>query len=112
MYLRFFRWAFDRLDNKAGGIVAFVTNRSYIDAINTDGFRAAVCGEFDYLYVLDMKGDIHKNPASGGNVFNILTGVAILFAVKLPRKKARSGKKRAALFYYTLRDEDTRDEKL
>ncbi|MDR1787834.1 MAG: N-6 DNA methylase [Treponema sp.] len=112
MYMRFFRWAFDRLDAKAGGIVAFVSNRSYIDAIYTDGFRASVCGEFDYLYVLDLKGDIRKNPASGGNVFGILTGVAILFAVKLPRQKARSGKKRAALFYHTLRDEDTREDKL
>jgi len=112
MYMRFFRWAFDRLDNQAGGIVAFVTNRSYIDAIYTDGFRAAVCCEFDFLYVFDMKGDIRKNPASGGNVFNILTGVAILFAVKLPRQKARSGKKRAALFYHSLPDEDSREEKI
>ncbi|GAB6392811.1 MAG: adenine specific DNA methyltransferase/N-6 DNA methylase [Treponematales bacterium] len=115
MYLRFFRWAFDRLDEKSGGIVAFVSNRSYIDAINTDGFRARAEAEFDFLYVFDTQSDVRKNPRISGtkyNVFGIQTGVAILFAVKLPRKKARSGKKKAALYYHTLRDEDTREEKL
>ena len=37
MYARFFRWASDRLDDD--GIIAFITNRSFIDSRTFDGFR-------------------------------------------------------------------------
>ena len=37
MYARFFRWAADRLDEN--GIMAFITNRSFIDSRTFDGFR-------------------------------------------------------------------------
>jgi predicted helicase len=91
MYLRFYRWAMDRLDPKTGGLIAFITNRSFIDAINTDGFRAAMEKEFDFLYVIDLQGDVRKNQAGAGksNVFGIMTGVAVLFAVKLPETRGK-----------------------
>ncbi|MDR2803702.1 MAG: hypothetical protein LBB22_05370, partial [Treponema sp.] len=56
----------DRLDNKNGSIVAFVSNRSFIDAINTDGFRTVIGEEFDYLYILDTQSDVRKNPKISG----------------------------------------------
>ena len=37
MYKRFMRWASDRLADD--GIIAFVTNRAYLDARQDDGFR-------------------------------------------------------------------------
>ena len=40
MYARFFRWASDRLDEN--GIVAFITNRSFIESRTFDGFRKVV----------------------------------------------------------------------
>ncbi len=40
MYARFYRWAFDRLDEN--GVVAFITNRSFIDSRTFDGFRRCV----------------------------------------------------------------------
>jgi predicted helicase len=40
MYARFYRWAMDRLDNN--GIIAFITNRSFIDSRTFDGFRKCV----------------------------------------------------------------------
>jgi predicted helicase len=111
MYLRFYRWAMDRLDNKNGGIVAFVSNRSFVDAINTDGFRAVIGREFDYLYILDTRSDVRKNPKISGaknNVFGIQTGVAIMFAVKRPHDPQTN----TVIHYYTMQDEDTREEKL
>jgi hypothetical protein len=44
MYARFFRWATDRLPDE--GILAFITNRSFIDSRTFDGFRAVVAREF------------------------------------------------------------------
>ncbi len=44
MYARFFRWASDRLADN--GILAFVTNRSFVESRTFDGFRKTVAQEF------------------------------------------------------------------
>jgi predicted helicase len=88
MFVRFFRWASDRVDEK--GIVSFITNRSFIDKRNFDGFRKILSTEFSDIYVVDLGGDWKtKGIGGGGNVFGIGTGVAISFLVK---KKSRSEK--------------------
>ncbi len=51
MYARFLRWASDRIDRN--GIVAFITNRSFIDARTFDGFRKVLVEEFDEIHVVD-----------------------------------------------------------
>lgn len=88
MYARFYRWSFDRLDNN--GIIAFVTNRSFIDSRTFDGFRKCVQDEFDYAYIIDTKSDVRANPKIAGtthNVFGIQTGVAIMFLVKRAKRE-------------------------
>ena len=83
MYKRFIRWASDRLADD--GIIAFVTNRAYIDAHQDDGFRKVAAGEFSDIYVLDLGSDVRRNPKISGtthNVFGIQTGVAIAFFVR------------------------------
>ena len=89
MYKRFIRWASDRLADD--GIIAFVTNRAYLDARQDDGFRKIVAQEFSDIYVLDLGSDVRRNPKISGtthNVFGIQTGVAIGFLV---REKAKIG---------------------
>lgn len=107
MYTRFFRWASDRL--AANGIVAFVTNRSFIDHRNFDGFRKVVAEEFSEIRVVDLGGDVRANPKLSGtkhNVFGIQTGVAISFLVK-------SSKRQGCRIFYTRRPErETAEEKL
>jgi len=83
MYSRFFRWASDRLDKN--GIVAFITNRSFIDSRTFDGFRKSLSEEFDHIYIVDTKSDVRANPKIAGtthNVFGIQTGVAVMFLIK------------------------------
>ncbi len=83
MYVRFYRWAADRL--KEEGVIAFVTNRSFLDAQNLDGFRKAVENDFSDIWVYDLGGDVRSDPSLSGtkhNVFGIQTGVAICFLVK------------------------------
>ncbi|HEV8113475.1 MAG TPA: type ISP restriction/modification enzyme [Planctomycetota bacterium] len=89
MYARFFRWASDRL--AANGVLAFVTNRSFVESRTFDGFRKVVGQEFAELYVVDLGGDVRANPKLSGtknNVFGIQTGVAISFLVKCRGSKA------------------------
>ena len=85
MYARFFRWASDRLDINGDGIIAFITNRSFIDSRTFDGFRKTVGKEFNEIWLLDLGGDVRANPKLSGtkhNVFGIQTGVAISFLVR------------------------------
>ena len=109
MYSRFFRWATGRLGED--GILAFITNSSFINARTFDGFRKVVAREFSEIYVVDLGGDVRKNPKLSGtthNVFGIQTGVAISFMVK--RKNSRSS---GCKIYYTRRPEmETAAEKL
>lgn len=88
MYSRFFRWASDRIDEN--GIVAFITNRNFIDSREADGFRRVVTDEFNDIYVVDLGGDVRADPRLSGtkhNVFGIQTGVAISFMVKRAKAK-------------------------
>jgi predicted helicase len=88
MYARFIRWASDRLS--PNGVLAFITNRSFINARTYDGFRKVVADEFSSIYVVDLGGDVRLNPKLSGpkhNVFAIQTGVAITFFVKSVSRK-------------------------
>jgi len=88
MYARFFRWASDRIDEN--GIVAFITNRSFIESRTFDGFRKMVADEFNEVYIIDLGGDVRADPKLSGtkhNVFGIQTGVAISFMVKCANAK-------------------------
>ena len=83
MYKRFLRWASDRLEDD--GIVAFITNRAYLDSRQDDGFRKIITQEFSDIYVLDLGSDVRRNPKISGtthNVFGIQTGVAVGFLVR------------------------------
>jgi predicted helicase len=83
MYTRFYRWASERLDRD--GIVAFITNNSFLDARTYDGFRKVVADEFSYIYLIDLGGNVRKNPKLSGtthNVFGIKAGVVIAFMVR------------------------------
>ena len=110
MYSRFYRWAFDRLDEN--GIIAFITNRSFIDSRTFDGFRKTVQDEFDYAYIIDTHSDVRANPKIAGtthNVFGIQAGVAIMFLVK---KYSKEKKKPCAIYYVDMPDEWRKEQKL
>ena len=88
MYARFLRWASDRLDEN--GVVAFITNRSFIESRTFDGFRKIVAQEFNEVCIVDLGGDARANPKLSGtthNVFGIQTGVAISFLVTNAKKQ-------------------------
>lgn len=83
MYARFYRWAMDRIGKQ--GIIALITNRSFIDSRTFDGFRKTVEKDFDFAYIIDTKSDVRANPKIAGtthNVFGIQTGVAVMFLIK------------------------------
>ena len=99
----------DRLQNN--GIIAFITNRSFIDSRAFDGFRKCVQDDFDFCYIIDTKSDVRANPKIAGtthNVFGIQTGVAIMFLV---RKEKRENKT-CHIQYISLDDFWPKEQKL
>ncbi|MFV0645216.1 MAG: DEAD/DEAH box helicase [Sphingomonadaceae bacterium] len=110
-YVRAIRWASDRI--KDAGVVAFVTNGSFIDAKNMDGLRKSLCNEFTSLYVFDLRGDQRTSGEAskreGGKVFGSgsRTPVAITLLVKNPDSEHSGGLK-----YYDIGDYLTREDKL
>ncbi|WP_107667130.1 N-6 DNA methylase, partial [Cyanothece sp. BG0011] len=83
MYSRFIRWGTDRLGDN--GIIAFVTNSSFINAKTFDGFRKIVSQDFSHIYIIDLDGDIRAGDNTG-NVFKVKIGIAISFMIKKKTK--------------------------
>jgi predicted helicase len=107
MYARFFRWATDRIGDQ--GVIAFITNRSFIESRTFDGFRKIALEEFNEIYVVDLGGDVRANPKLSGtkhNVFGIQTGVAISFFVKQFKKEG------CKVMYVRRPEMDTAEDKL
>lgn len=109
MYTRFIRWASDRLGDN--GVLAFVSNSSFLDATAFDGFRKVVAEEFNELRIVDLKGAIRgvsreEAKKQGGNVFGVKVGIAVWFFVK---NQARRGND---IFYYGCDPEMSASDKL
>jgi predicted helicase len=105
-YVKFFRWAADRLDGR-DGIVCFVSNNSFVDQIAFDGMRKHLMQDFTHVDHIDLHGNVRKNPKLSGtthNVFGIQVGVGITVAVRC------SGEKR--LRYHRVAEFWRKEEKL
>lgn len=104
-YIKAFRWATDRL--KDHGVIAFITNAGWIDSNAGAIFRGSLAKEFSDIYVMNLRGAIRSNMRNkeavkkeGGNIFNILTGVAITVLVK----KEKKDNKKTKIHYYSMED--------
>ena len=76
VYVKAWRWAFDRIGDE--GIVAYITNNSFVDDFTFDGMRRILTQDCDAIYVLNLGGNVRKNPRLSGtthNVFGIQLGV-------------------------------------
>ena len=84
MYVKFFRWATNRLKDR-DGIICFVSNNSFVDQHAFDGMRKHLARDFDQITHLDLHGNVRRNPKLSGtthNVFGIQVGVGITLGVK------------------------------
>ena len=83
-YIKAIRWASDRIGEE--GVVAFVTNNSFLDGVAFDGMRKHLADDFDAIYILDLGGNARKGlKVSEANVFGIRVGVSINLFVKTGR---------------------------
>ena len=95
-YVKAIRWASDRIGEE--GVVTFVTNSGFLDGVAFDGMRKHLADDFDAIYILNLSGNVRKNPKLSGtthNVFGIQVGVSVNFFIKR-RDNANS---QAEIFY-------------
>lgn len=101
-YIKAFRYASELV--KDNGIIAYVSNGAFVESLACDGMRKNLASEFDLIYVLDLGGNVRKNPRLSGtthNVFGIQVGVCITLLVKLPGK-SKDSKRTAKILYHAV----------
>lgn len=110
-YVRAFRWATDRIGNN-NGIIAFVTNGSFIDGNTADGFRKCLYDEFTTIYCFNLKGNQRTSGEvsrkEGGKIFGSgsRTPVAISILVR------NIDKNKHEIKYNDIGNYHSREEKL
>ena len=110
-YIRAFRWASDRIGDH--GVIAYVTNGSWIENAAMDGFRKTLDAEFSALWVFNLRGNARtsgeQRRKEKGNVFGegSRTPVSITLLVK---KEGHTGP--CAIHYQDIGDYFSREEKL
>ena len=106
------RWASDRVGEQ--GIVAFVTNGSWIDGNVDSGVRACLAEEFNSVYVLNLRGNQRtqgeRSRQEGGKVFGqgSRAPVAITILVRNPNADHDG----CRILYRDIGDYLKREEKL
>ena len=109
-YIRAFRWASDRIGNS--GIIAFVTNASFIRSNIAGGIRACFGEEFTDIWCFDLRGNQNTqgemSRREGGKIFGSKSKapVAITILIKNPNKKKHE------IHYKDIGDNLSRDQKL
>ena len=97
-YIKFIRFGQHLIDKNGSGILAYISNNSFIDGITHRQMRRHLLESFDKIYILDLHGNARKKETSldgspDNNVFDIMQGVSINIFIKTGnKKKNESGK--------------------
>ncbi len=113
-YFKAFRWSADRLGTEHGGIIAFVSNGSWLDGNAQDGFRQCLQEEFSAIYVFNLRGNQRTSGElsrkEGGKIFG--SGSRASIAITILVKKPQATNDQATIHYHDIGDYLTREEKL
>jgi predicted helicase len=90
-YIKAIRWASDTILDSGEGVVAFVSNDSFVADFTFDGMRKHLGQDFNRIYIVDLKGNIRKDSMRDGiplgekhTVFGLsaMVGVAVSFFIR------------------------------
>ncbi len=91
-YVKFIRYAEYYVERNNSGILAYISNHSFLDNPTFRGMRAHLLRTFDKIYILDLHGNYKKKEtcpdgSPDENVFEIQQGVAISLFIKTGKKE-------------------------
>ncbi len=86
-YVKFIRFAQWRVTLTGEGILAFITNHTYLDGPTFRGMRQSLLDTFDSLWIVNLHGNSKRSAVAPDgnrdeNVFDIQQGVSIILLVK------------------------------
>ena len=90
-YVKFIRYGQHYIDRVDEGVLAYISNHSFLDNVTFRGMRWHLLRSFDKIFVLDLHGNAKKKEKSPDgspdkNVFDIMQGVSISIFVKTGKK--------------------------
>lgn len=102
-YIKFIRYGQHYIEKNGEGILAYISNNSFIDGIIHKQMRKSLLECFDSIYILDLHGNLKKKEvcpdgSKDENVFDIMQGVSINISIK----KKSNNTKLADVYHYDL----------
>ena len=91
-YVKFIRFGQYFIDKNTEGVLAYISNNSFIDGITHRQMRKSLLESFDTIYILDLHGsskrrEVADDGSRDENVFDIMQGVSINIFIKTGKKK-------------------------
>lgn len=95
-YIKFIRYGQHFIEKNGEGVLAFITNNSFIDGLIHRQMRKHLLETFDEIYILDLHGNSKKKETAPDgskdeNVFDIMQGVSINLFIKNGTNITRPG---------------------
>jgi predicted helicase len=86
-YIKFIRYGQSILESSGYGVLAYISNSSYLDGVTHRRMREAMMHSFSSISLLNLHGNVRRketspNNMSNENVFDIQQGVAITVCVR------------------------------
>ncbi len=90
-YIKFIRFGQYYIEKNGEGILAYISNNSFIDGVTHRQMRKSLMKTFDKIYILDLHGNSKKKETAPDssideNVFDIQQGVSINIFIKVGKK--------------------------
>ncbi len=103
-YIKFIRFGQHFIDKNGEGVLAYISNNSFIDGIIHRQMRKFLLESFDKIYILDLHGNAKKKETAPDgspdqNVFDIMQGVSINIFIKTGKKDK---KQLSDVFHFNL----------
>ena len=103
-YIKFIRLGQYYIEKNRSGLLAYISNNSFIDGITHRQMRHSLMEAFDKIYILDLHGNTRKlemapDGSKDENVFDIMQGVSINILVKTGCKNKGEF---ASIYHYDL----------
>ncbi|OQC46213.1 MAG: hypothetical protein BWX59_00590 [Bacteroidetes bacterium ADurb.Bin028] len=103
-YVKFIRYGQHYIEKNGSGVLAYISNNSFIDGIVFRQMRKHLLESFDKIYILDLHGNSKKQEtapdgSADQNVFDIMQGVSINIFIKTKEKQDGEN---GEIFHYDL----------
>jgi predicted helicase len=109
-YIKFIRYGSHFIEKNHTGILAYISNNSFIDGLIHRQMRKHLLETFDSIYILDLHGSNKKKETAldgskDENVFDIMQGVSINLFIKTGKKQPQALAELYHFDLYGLREE-------